>query len=138
MIREEIKELIKESIIKLQKQKEIPVFDIPYRWYGVYRGCELSVACGFKDTLLGGSISGETIPRFNKSFAALAFNVARCIVVHGIIPHQVTSKEQAIVDNQCVKFREHAAECLERLIELYPDQVPDNCIGVVEAFRKMT
>ncbi len=28
MIREEIKELIKESIIKLQKQKEIPVFDI--------------------------------------------------------------------------------------------------------------
>ena len=66
----------------------------------------------------------------NKSFRALAFNVAMCIVDHGVELGRfgATKEDEDAEKVQARKTEQLAERCLRGLAKLYPDDVPEFCV----------
>ncbi|MHA2279616.1 MAG: hypothetical protein ACXAC5_01810 [Promethearchaeota archaeon] len=96
-----------------EPETEIPKFDKPERWYGLYKGSSaVTVAAGMKDDL-----GLKYIPYLNPSFLAVAFDLARNIYLFGVNNGRDDETKQ----------RELALQCLQGLAERYPDDVPEDC-----------
>lgn len=96
-------------------------FSGKYRWYPL---CEqYSALC------LAAGLNGKPL-YLNESFRALAFDVAMCIVDHGVEPMQrgKTKKDEDAGKREVRRTERLAARCLKGLAELYPDDVPEFCV----------
>ena len=102
---------------------EIPEFVGRHSWYPLSQYSALCLAAG---------LHGKPM-HLNKSFRALAFNVAMCIVKHGVNPFNgvgrvnETKKHREAEKAQAKKTERLAKQCLSGLAKLYPDDVPESC-----------
>ena len=104
---------------------EIPEFNERYGWYPLSEYSALCIAAG---------LHGKP-KHLNKSFRALAFNVAMCIVKHGVTSFNClggkrmneTKKHIKAEKAQAKKTEQLAKQCLSGLAKLYPDDAPESC-----------
>lgn len=109
----------------------IPVFDDVYGWYPLSEYSALLQAAGL--TKKYDKEDCEPVEHrlfLNDSFLSLAFNIARCIAVHGTRDSMITDESAKREASQ--KEQKIALACLKRLAEFYPDKVPDNCRTVLQ------
>ncbi len=98
----------------------IPTFDGFHLWYPLSEYSALMGAAGLTKE--------KEVPRLNPSFRDLAFNVARCMVKWGVMPHVDARPEKAKAEERrAISIWEKAEQALKGLAEKYPDDVPDNC-----------
>jgi len=105
---------------------EIPEFDEEFYCFDLSEHSVFGTVLGL-DTYRG---SREPF-RMNDSFMALCFNVLRCIVKHGV--KRLSSDKTGTRQKETVKT---AKKYLQKMIELYPDLVPENCKEFVPKKKK--
>ncbi len=102
---------------------ETVVLDKPYRWYpGSENYCVLSHIAGLSERI-------EKPFFVNDSFIALAFNICRCILTHGILDYNKEKESHALDTFRFVK------KCMAALKNKYPDKIPTNCIDIRETTK---
>lgn len=98
------------------------VLDKPYHWYpGSENYCALSHIAGLsKEKKVRDDLA------VNDSFIALAFNVCRCILTHGVTDYQPEERSHS---KSTFAFAKRAMAALKKK---YPDKIPANCVDIKE------
>lgn len=108
---------------------EIPVFDEKYSWYPFTEHSAIAEIAGVHDKNWP---LNNNIGKINDSFIALAFNICRCIAVHGAKPFG----SHKGVEIQAKQTEKIAKKCLLGLATKYPDKIPENCVKILKKLNK--
>lgn len=94
------------------------VLDKPYNWYpGSENYSTLSHIAGLSERV-------KVDLKVNDSFIALAFNVCRCILTHGVQDYHKETESHS--------KSTFAKKCMKALKKRYPDKIPPNCVDIKE------